>query len=188
MVVVILGQSGDMNQPLNVEFVEHHKQTKTGYRTHHTGVLFANPIDQIFTFQPVDHIAGRLIGTAFGNRKVGPGLVQSRQLVGVDIGFRELGCTLDANHIGDLFIAANQAANSAVHQQIGVAANRRGEMGVGIKGKTKVAEVFRLIDRLTHRAQHHRLNHRGVVAMFNRSQHALIVLWLWVIATTKADT
>ncbi len=43
--------------------------------------------------------------------------------------------------------------------QIGIAADRRSEMGVARRRQTEVADVFRLIDGLFHRAQEHAVDH-----------------------------
>ena len=45
--------------------------------------------------------------------------------------------------------------DDAVHQQVGVPANRAGEVGVRRVSQTKVTAVDRCVNRLLHRAQQH---------------------------------
>src|SRR5690606_14569609 len=50
----------------------------------------------------------------------------------------------------------------AVHEQIGIAANRRREMRVGREREAEVPDVLRLITRLAQRAQDDRLDELGL--------------------------
>ena len=45
MSIIIFRQGGNVNQPLDVEFVEHNKQAKAGHSSHHTGKLLAYTIN-----------------------------------------------------------------------------------------------------------------------------------------------
>ena len=45
--------------------------------------------------------------------------------------------------------------DDAVHQQVGITANRAGEVGIGGVSQTEVTAVDRCVNRLLHRAQQH---------------------------------
>ena len=61
--------------------------------------------------------------------------------------------------VGFELLAAHDAVEHAMDDQIGIAADRRGEVGIAGRCQTEVADVFRLIDRLFHRAQEHAVDH-----------------------------
>ena len=56
---------------------------------------------------------------------------------------------------------AERADQRAVHDQVGVAADRRGEMRVAAQVQAEVAEVLGGVDRLRLRAQHHLVDEVG---------------------------
>ena len=58
--------------------------------------------------------------------------------------------------------AAAQLAQHPVHHQVGIAADRRREVRVGVRGQAEVAEVHHVISRLLHRPQHEE-RHRALL-------------------------
>ena len=72
-----------------------------------------------------------------------------------------------------------------MHQQIGVATNRRSEVGVRIISQTEVTLVIRAVDRLLHGAQHHRLNDMTVRTLFDNLSEAQVILRLWRLAARQ---
>ena len=64
--------------------------------------------------------------------------------------------------VGGVRAAADQVADGAVHQQVRVTADRRGEVGVGVVGQPEVALHMGLVLGLAHGAQHHGLDHLAV--------------------------
>ena len=107
-----------MNQPFDIQVIEHNKQPKSGDCTDNPSIFFTDPIQQIFTFQPVDYIPCRLVGTPFSHRQVSTGLVETGQFVGVDIRLGKFSRTFNSHHARDFFVAADQMANRTMHQKI----------------------------------------------------------------------
>ena len=67
MVVVVL-QSGNMNQAINKNLIQRDEQTKPGHTAHYTCELFTNMIHHIFTLQPIGCIPCSIIGPSFCDR------------------------------------------------------------------------------------------------------------------------
>ena len=57
-----------------------------------------------------------------------------------------------------VFFVRQDGLNHAVHQQVGIAANRAGEVCVGFVGQAKVTTVDGRVNGLLHRAQQHGVN------------------------------
>ncbi len=83
---------------------------------------------------------------------------------------------------------ANQMANTTMHKEVGIAANRRGEMGVGRIAETEMAQILRLIDGLHQRTDQHRLQQMPVRSRRKLSQDLLIVSGGRFLATRKKQT
>ena len=78
--------------------------------------------------------------------------------------------------------------DDTVNQQIGVATNRAGEMGVSRIGQPKVATVERGVNGLLHRAQQHRMNLLRVWPIFTGLCNGLKLTRTGVIAQTGRHT
>ncbi len=72
-----------------------------------------------------------------------------------------------------------------VHQQVRIAADRAGEVRVGLVRQAEVADVVGAVDRLLHRAQQHGLQHRRVRARDDLFHQLGIVRRLGLIAAAQ---
>ena len=129
----------------------------------------------VLALQPAGDIASGLIGATLGHRALLAQLLQPRLVIRVDARLGHVRGT-GAAHVFGLGFAAHNAANRAVHQQIGVTANRRGEVRVGGVVQAKVPVVFRRVAGLAERAQHHGLNQVEVRAVLDGLQQRLVIL------------
>ncbi|MCY1228262.1 hypothetical protein D9M72_405640 [compost metagenome] len=73
----------------------------------------------------------------------------------------------------------------AVHQQVGVAADRAGEVRVGLVRQAEVADIVRAVHRLLHRAQQHGLQHRRVGTGLDLVHHLGVVRCLRLVAAAQ---
>jgi hypothetical protein len=64
-----------------------------------------------------------------------------------------------------VFALGQDGLDDAVHQQVGVAPDRAGEMRVGLVGQAEVAAVDGGVDGLAHGAQQHHVDLLGVGAL-----------------------
>ena len=141
-VEVVFAQLRDMHQPLDIQIVQRDEHAETRHRRDGAGKHAAQMIAHIETLQPCLHIARRIVGTAFSHRTMdtqfGPFL---RRFI---------------------LFALQHRLDRAMHQQIGIAADRRGKMRISIISQTEVADVFGLILGLSQGTQHHRLQQTGI--------------------------
>ena len=77
---------------------------------------------------------------------------------------------------------AQLGLDDTVHQQVGVATNRAGEVGVGLERQTKVPRVFRRVEGLHHGAQQHGVNLLRIRAILGSSSNLLELLGRRVLA------
>ena len=86
-----------------------------------------------------------------------------------------MGCASSTQHALAGQVGADDPADATVHQQVRVAANRRGEMGIGRVVQAEVALVLGLVDRLCERAQQHGLDDVGIGAILDLLPQVLVV-------------
>ena len=70
-----------------------------------------------------------------------------------------------------------------MHQQIGIAPDGRGKVGIGRIRQTEVALVSGGVNRLRQRAQHHGLDHTGIRTIANLLQQPLVIFRGRLLAT-----
>ncbi len=75
----------------------------------------------------------------------------------------------------------------AMHQQVGVAADRAGEMGVARQGEAEMADVVGAVGRLALAAQHHLVDQRRLLRAGDALQHAVEVARVQLVARRQAD-
>ncbi|EKE16686.1 MAG: hypothetical protein ACD_10C00851G0001 [uncultured bacterium] len=134
---VILSQLGNMNQTFDINRIECNKNTKPGHCRNGAIEHFADALLHEIAFQPVLDIARRLVSPPFGARTMQADIIPT------------------ANR--SVFLTGQHRLDRTVHEQIGIAANRRSEMGVMLVSQTKMTNVIRAVHRLPQRPQHHRL-------------------------------
>ena len=81
-----------------------------------------------------------------------------------------------------------QIFDGAVQRQIRVTTDRRGEVGIGLQREAKVAAVFRIVDRLLHRPQEHRLQHFRIRAIGDGGQQFCVIARLRLVAARQFQT
>ena len=157
---VLAAELGDVHQALDVEAVEGDEQAEAGDRADRAAVLLAEVLAHVAALEPGLDVARGLVGTALvgAAMRAGdfPGLElaaghqhrrgrQALRLLGVLRGLRRLGRLGGhrpgvAGARGELVaLAADQRLDDAMHQQVGIAADRAGEVGVGLVGQAEVA-------------------------------------------------
>ena len=165
---IVLSQFRNMHKAFDVYLVERDKNTKTGHAADGSREFLAEAVLHVVALQPRIDIAGSLVGAAFGRGTLHPQLIPG--LLGVVRGSRE------------------ERLDGAVRQQIGISANRRGEMRVGIVGKAKVADIVGAVHRLFHRAQQHCLQQRRVGTVLDFFQQCRIVGRLRLISSRQLQS
>ena len=73
-------------------------------------------------------------------------------------------------------LASDHCLNGAMHQQIRITTDRRGEVGVGLVVEAEVAVVLGAVHRLAQRAQHHGLDQVEVRTILDAGQQCLVIL------------
>ena len=156
-----------MHQPFYIYVLQLHKQAEGRDGTHHAVELVADMVLQVLALEPGLYLAGGVVGPALGHGTVlavgGHGL----HIVGKNTGHGDgagAAHTLDAL---TLFLGANHPADTAVHQQVRVAPDGRGEVGIGGIVQAEMAFVLGLVHRLAQGAQQHGLDDVGVLAVCN---------------------
>ena len=86
-----------------------------------------------------------------------------------------------------VFLPGQNRFDDPVHQQIRVAANRTGEMGIRLIRQTKVTAVDGGVNRLLHRAQQHGVTLLRIRALFGRLGDVLKLARLGVVAQAKTQ-
>ena len=131
-VEIVAIQRRDMHQPVHIDVIQHHEQAETCDAGDDAVKLLANPVDQVLALERIHRIPGRLVRTPLGGRAVFRNSLQFRHAI-VEI----------------LRLAAlPHMLQSPMHQQVRIAANRRGEMRIGVIGESKVSHVFGAVDSL----------------------------------------
>jgi hypothetical protein len=83
-------------------------------------------------------------------------------------------------------LVAQDGLDDPVHQQVGVAPDRAGEVGVGLVGQAEVAAVDGRVDGLLHGAQQHGVDLLRVGPVFGGLGNGLEFTGLGVVADRHA--
>ena len=136
---VIRAEGTHVEEPLDLELGNLHEQAEIGDARHDGIEGLAELVLHELALEPVQRVPGRLVRAAFH------GGTQLAELL-------HLGAIVDKRTGRS---AAQQMPDTPVHQQVRVAPDRRGEMGILLQREAEVADVLRLIHGLLQRAQHH---------------------------------
>ena len=175
--IVVVIQRGDVHQTIDKQFIESHEETKAGHAGNHTFKDVTHLIQHKVTLQPVGDFAGSFVGTTFGHRTVCPQLQHFIHAVVPAAGFGTVAFMA--------LLFRQQVLNRTVQRQVRVTTNRRSEVRVRLQRQTKVAAVFRVVYRLLHRTQQHRLQHFMIRTIGNRDQQLSVITRLWFIAARQ---
>ena len=155
-VEVVAPELGYVDEPVDVELVERDENAEARHAADRSAEGLADLVLHEVALQPVLDVARCLVGAALGLRamraELGPG--RSGRPV---LRLREHGL------------------DRAMHEQIGVAADRRREMRVRLVGKSEVPDVVGPVPCLLQRAQQHRLQQRIVGAVLDADQELRVV-------------
>src|SRR5690606_765035 len=174
-VVVITRHRRHVNQSFDVDIRQLYEQTKAGYCGDDPREALTFTILHELALEPVDDIASRLVGATLGHRTLLTKLLQSRLVIRIDTRLGHRGRALTA-HMRSLATRTNNAANGAMDQQVRIAPDWRGEVRISLIIEAEMPVVVGAVDRLTERAQHHRLNYMEIRSTLDMLQKCLIIL------------
>ena len=160
---VFVAEGGDWDEAVGAGFVELHEEAEAGDAGDCAFELGADAVGEVGGEVAVGGVALGHHRAALGHGDVLAGLGEAFLLGGrqaVVLGIR-------APAVG--------ADQRAVDDEVGVAADRRGEVAIGGKGEAEVAEVLRGVVGLGHRAQHAHVDHLGVFGAGHAVEQAVEV-------------
>ena len=163
VVEIILAQITHVHHAFNVDVVQRNKNAKIRHAADFAREHFAHFVAHIVGFQPVFHITAGIVGAAFAMRRM-----RAERLP-----------------VGLVLCARQHGFDGAVHQQIGIAADGRGEMGVVLIRQPKMPCVVRLVLGLLHGAQQHGLQQFAVIALGDLVGKGGIIFGRGVIAAAQ---
>ena len=204
---IFAAQLGDVHQAFHVQGIQGHENAEAGRSRHHATIFFPQMLAHVFALEPSFHITAGFVGAALigaamqtsglpglligcrhaharrvGVRRTFGGLVLFKPLGQLGMGFAGHG------QVGQLVLAPQQdRLDHPVHQQIGVTADRAGEMGVGLIGQAEVTAVDRRVDRLLHGAQKHGVDLLRVRTVFGGLRNFLELAGVRIIADAQAN-
>ncbi len=126
----------------------------------------ADLVLHVVALEPVLDVARRLVGAALGQRAM----------------HAELGPAAAA---GLVLLAGEHGLDGAMHQQVGIAPDRRGEVRVGLVAQAEVADVVRAVHRLPQRAQHHGLQQADIGTALDLREQLRVVAGVRVVAAAQ---
>ena len=164
-----------MHQSFYIDGLQFHKQAEAGHRGNDAVKLFSHMILQELALEPGLDVAGGIIRPALGHGTVHAVSHHVALVIGEDIFPGHERRTALAYHGLGAHLGANDVADAPVHQQVRIAADRRGEVGIGRIVEAEVTLVLRLVHRLAQGAQQHGLNDVDVVAGLHFIQQLAVV-------------
>ena len=180
---VVTTEGRHMHQALNVNSGKLHKEPERHNGCNHAVVLLAYVILEVFAFEPGHDVPRCVVGAALRHRAVLTQLMHSGKIIRV---IRQFRVTLGRHrYVFATVLAVNHGLDTAMHDQIRITANRRGEVGITGKPQAEMATLIRAVDGLTERAQHHRLNDIRVGTVCNTGQQRLIISGGWLVSTPQ---
>ena len=200
---IVAAEFGDMHQTFDIECIERDKDAKGRGGGDGAGVFLAQMVAHELALEPGFHIAAGFVSAALVSAAMQasgfPGLYGGRggfaawlllwlhyarcQAFG-HLGFRFARCW----QVGQFVACALQfSLDDAVHQQVWVAANRAGEVGVSLKCQTKVAAIFWRVEGLHHGAQQHGVNLLRVWPVLGGVGNVLEVFGAGVVANRDTN-
>ena len=172
VVIIIVGQSGNMYKALDIHAIELDEDAERGHRTDGALEHLAHLVEHVLALEPVDHVARGLVGTAVGHRA----MIADHQHVLMGVG--KIPGLAPGQHM----------TYRAVHEQVGIAPDRRSEMRIGLLRQTKVTEKLRAVTCLLHRAQQNGLYQVRIRPPLRLCQHLGEMTWLGFITATQLQT
>src|SRR3990172_5560951 len=115
-----------VHQPFHKYVVERDKNSECDRRADGAGKRFAHPVAHEVTLEPRIDVARRLVGAPFRLRAMRAEFLPAA---------------------GRVVLATQHGLDCAMHQQIGIAPDRRSEMRIRLVGKPEMADVVRAVDR-----------------------------------------
>src|SRR5579872_4116326 len=155
---VLLADSARRNKTIGAGFVELDEQTGPGYPRNMAVENRADAVGQEMGDQAIGGLALGFHGAAFGRRNVGGDFGKA---AGIGAVRQAISAKLERTDQG------------AMDDQIGIAADRRGEMRVAPQIEPEMAEILRRIFSLRLRAQHDFIDQPFDVAAFDTRQNAI---------------
>ena len=164
---VILAQFGDVNQPLDIDRIEGDEDAEWHHGGNGSVKLLADEILHVIALEPVIDVTRCLVRASLGHRTVQADVIPA------------------CRRIARPF---KHGLDRPMHEQIGIAPDRRGEVCVVLVGKPEMTHVIRAIHRLAQRTQHDRLQQLRVGAFLDLLEQRAIVLGRRVLAPRQPET
>jgi hypothetical protein len=164
--VVVLAEVGDVHEAVDVELVEGHEEAEVRDAGNGAVELVAHVVLHVVALEPGLDVARRLVGAPLRFRAVDADRMQVSRLVA---------------------LARQHRLDGAVHQQVRIAADGRGEVGVRVVGEAEMPDVLGAVHRLLHRSQHHRLQEPRVGAILDPREEGLVVARLRRVAAAQRE-
>ena len=142
--VFVIAQVVDVQQAVGADRRELHERAELDHGRDETFERLADAIAQVYALEPRVHVAIGFVGAFLELRELGARERELPAVVSQAIRIR----------------IRQHRAQAAMHDEVGIAADRRGEMRVVLERETEVPDVLRLIHRLHHRANDQRLDER----------------------------
>ena len=201
---VFATQLRDVYQAFDVHRVQGHENAEAGGCADHAAVFLTQMLAHVLAFEPGFHVTAGLIGAALIGTAVQACSLPRLDFPawGFDVFFRfgSWGSNAPRQPFGQLGMGlarggqhgqlvpgvAQNGLDHPVHQQVWVAANRAGEVGVGLKCQAEMAAVDGRVNGLLHRPQQHGVNLLRVRPLFGRLGNGLEFRGLGVVADRHA--
>ena len=152
---VVAAELGDVHQAVDEVVVERDEKAERHDAGDAAREGAADVVAHVVALEPVLDVAARVVGAPLGLGAV----AAQRFPVVFDIGF-----------------VGKHRFDGAVHEEIRVAADRRGEVHVGVEREAEVADVARAVHRLLQRAQQDRLQQAEVGPLADALEQLRVVL------------
>src|SRR5471030_1290230 len=125
--IVVLAQLGNMHHAFDMDVVQRNEYAETGDGADRSRKLLADAVPHVIALEPGLDIARRFVGAALGH-----GAMRAQLLpVALTVAFpRERGF------------------DGAMHHEVRIAPDGRGEMGISLVGEAEMTDVFRAVLRL----------------------------------------
>ena len=164
---IVTAQFGDVNHAVNQQLIHGHKNTEAGHAADRTVKLGSHVLARVHALEPRGHFARGFVGATL--------VLRAMHTERVPIGLV-------------IFAPANDSLDRAMHHQIRIAPDRRGEVGIALIRQPEMADIVGAVLRLLHRAQHDTRHQHRVRPAFDEFGQLGVILGLRIIAAAQRQT
>ena len=168
---IIVRQRAHRHETARAAFGDCDEKSETRHTGNSRSEIRTNFIRHVGSEVTVDGVAFGELGTAFGRGDVRRGLREARGFVG-----------------GKGTVAQSQTADQrTMHQQIGVAPDRTGEMRIARQGQAEMPDIVGAVFRLRLTAQHDLVDQERLGRADEAAQHAVEIARMHLVASRQRD-